>query len=420
MEAILFYCLKVVGISAVLFLYYRLFLKEETFHRFNRFYLLGSVVASLFLPLLKTGYFTVQVGQGVYGVVHKLQHTGPVAEADAVGYAEMLVMAFIAVAVFFTLRFFAGILKIARLKKRFSVEAWEGIRFYRTDLENAPFSYFRNLFWKDSITMDSDVGRQVLKHEMVHIRQKHTHDKLFMEAVQSIFWFNPFFLLIKKELHLIHEYLADREAVAASDTAAFAQLLLESHFAGNRFSVESALFHSSLKRRLYMLKRPRTRFGYMRRVLVLPMVFVVAFAFVVNAQNKQVHTVQVPPAVKVKAAAVPHKSIPEPETEPAFTGEAGTSIAELPDQPQVLQAEEAAVMAWEQSQFKADEAALIRAEADSIRREAAVIREEAEVIRREAALVRKKAAVIRRKSALIRREAAVLRERASQSRRTAL
>jgi len=420
MEAILFYCLKATGISAALYLYYRLFLKEETFHRFNRFYLLGSVVASLLLPLLKTGYFTVEVGQDVYGVVHKLQHSGPVTEAGSMGYAEMLVITFIVVAVFFTLRFFAGIFKITRLKKRFSVEAWEDIRFYRTDLESAPFSYFRNLFWKDSIAMDSDVGRQVLKHEMVHIRQKHTHDKLFMEVVQSIFWFNPFFLLIKKELHLIHEYLADREAIAASDTAAFAQLLLESHFSGNRFSIESPLLHSSIKRRLLMLKRPRTRFGYIRRVLTLPVVFAVAFAFVVNAQNKQVHTVQVPPAVKAKAVAVPHKSIREPEINSAFTGEAAGNITELPDQPQLLQIEEAAAAAQEQSELKADEAALIRAEADSIRKEAAVIRAEADIIRREAALARKEADIIRRKAALIRQEAAAVRERSSQSRRTAL
>lgn len=65
---------------------------------------------------------------------------------------------------------------------------------------------------------------------MVHIEQKHSWDKIFIEFVQAVFWFNPIFYWIKKELFLIHEYLADKKAVKQNDTKAFAQMLLASKF----------------------------------------------------------------------------------------------------------------------------------------------------------------------------------------------
>jgi len=417
---ILFYCAKVTGISAVLFLYYRLFLREKTFHRFNRFYLLGTVLVSVALPWLKTKSFTVEVDESIYGVVQSVQQVQSATDNGTMPYVGILATVWAGVAAFFLGRFFMGILKINRLKRQFPAEIREGIRFYPTDLENAPFSYFRNLFWKNSINVDSETGRQVLKHELVHIEQRHTCDKIFAELVKCFLWFNPFFYLIKKELYLIHEYLADKEAVNGTDTAVFARMLLESHFPEHNLNVASPLFSADLKKRLRMLKKTKTRFGYIRRVLVLPAVFAVVFAFVVNAQNRQADTVKVRPAVKAENAAVPDKRIPKPEIKLAFTGEVSRSITEHPDLPHVLEVEEAAAVAREQSARRADEAALILAEADSVRTEAAVVRAEAEIIRREAALVRAEAKIIRRKADLIRQEAAVIRERSSYNKRTAL
>ncbi len=411
---ILFYCAKVTGISAALFLYYRLFLREKTFHRFNRFYLLGTVLVAVALPWLKTKSFTVEVGENIYGVVQSVQQVQS-ADSGTMPYVGILAVVWAGVAVFFLGRFFLGILKINRLKRQFPAEIRKGIRFHPTDLENAPFSYFRNLFWKNSINLDSETGRQILKHELVHIEQRHTFDKVFAELIKCVLWFNPFFYLIKKELHLIHEYLADKEAVNGTDTSAFARMLLESHFPEHNLNVTSPLLSADLKKRLRMLKKPKARFDYIRRVLVLPAVFAVAFAFVVNAQNRPADTLKVRPEVKGENAAVPDKMIPEPEIKFSFTGEVPRNITEHSDLPQVPEVEEAAAAAREQSARRADEAALILAEADSIRTEAAAVRAEAEIIRKQSALVRAEAKIIRRKAALIRQEAAVIRERLSHN-----
>lgn len=288
MEAVFSYFGKVILTSGVLFLYYRLFLRDKTFHHYNRFYLLGTMLLSLLFPLLQVNYFTIEVNHEIYLLMNKLKQTDPKTVHNEFHHFSIFSLGSGLVSVFLTGRFFFGIFKISRLKNRFPKEEFEGINFYHTDLNNAPFSYFRNLFWKNSIQLHSALGKQILKHEMVHIEQKHTYDKILIEIIKSVFWFNPFFYLIKNEIHLIHEYLADKNAVSRSDTKAFAQMLLANHFPGNNMPAASPLLSSNLKKRLKMLKTPQTKFSYARRAFAVPLLFALFFAYVVHAKNKEI------------------------------------------------------------------------------------------------------------------------------------
>ena len=289
METLL-YLGKVTLTSGILFLYYRIFLKDKTFHHYNRFYLLSAILVSLLLPLLKISYFTIELTPDFYKIINQLDTQNLKTTNHDNTYFKIFIIAFGLVAVFLLGKLVFGLLKIQRFKKNFPKEQFEGINFYQTNLSNAPFSYFKNLFWKDSIILQSDLGKQILKHEMVHIEQKHSFDKIFVEIITSIFWFNPFFYLIKKEIHLIHEYLADKKAVKQSDTKAFAQMLLASHFSGNSLPATSPFLSSNLKKRLKMLKTPKTKFSYARRIFALPLLFAVAFAYLINAKNKEIKT----------------------------------------------------------------------------------------------------------------------------------
>jgi len=289
MEA-LFYILKVIICSGVLLGYYYLSLKDKTFHHYNRFYLLFSILISLLLPLIRLEDFTIEVNQNIYMLIDTVQNFSPSENTNTHEnlYYTVAFSVLGIISVYFLGKFIYGTFKIHELKSQFEKEKIEGINFYRTDLTDAPFSYFKNLFWKNSITLNSEIGKQILKHEMVHIEQKHTLDKIILEIMTSVFWFNPFYHLIKKEINLIHEYLADKKAVKQSDTKAFAQMLLASHFSGTELPATSPFLSSNLKKRLTMLQKSQTKFGYARRILALPVVFTVAFAYMVNAKNKEI------------------------------------------------------------------------------------------------------------------------------------
>lgn len=310
METLLLYFGKVIIGSGVMFLYYQLSLKDKTFHHYNRFYLLSAMIISLLLPLIRVEDFTIEVNNDMYMLLDKIQNFNTDKNIDNGHiYFRIIFSALGLVSLYFVGKLIFGIFKIQRLKKQFQKESFDGINFYRTDLNEAPFSYFKNLFWKNTITLDSDVGEQILKHEMVHIEQKHSFDKIFIEIITSVFWFNPFFHIIKKEISLIHEYLADKKAVKQADTKAFAQMLLASHFSGTQLPAASPFLSSNLKKRLKMLQKPKTKFGYARRIFALPVLFSVAFAYMVNAKNKEIKETNI--AIEEAVSQIKKDTIPQ-------------------------------------------------------------------------------------------------------------
>ncbi|MNK34465.1 BlaR1 peptidase M56 [compost metagenome] len=288
MEAFMFYLGKMILCSGVMFAYYLLFLKDKTFHHYNRFYLLLTVIISLVLPLIKVSYFTIETNQNFYLLLSQLNQNQLQNSTNDLTIYQVFYAIIGVVSIALLIRLILGITRIQSIKNQFPNETIEGIKFYQTNLNNAPFSYFRNLFWKQSIQLDSPVGQQILKHEMVHIQQKHSWDKLLMQTVKSVFWFNPVFYFINKEINLIHEYLADNKAVKKSDTRAFAQMLLESHFSGSVIPVTSPFLSSNLKKRLKMLIKNQTKYSYARKLFALPILFFMVFAYMVNAKNKEI------------------------------------------------------------------------------------------------------------------------------------
>lgn len=275
-------------VSAVMSAYYLLFLRDKTFHHYNRFYLLGTMVLSLLLPLLKVEYFTIETDSRILLLLNQFNQSSAQEVENIFNFLNYGTLILGIVSFYLLAKLTLGLVKIHQLKKEFPKESIEGITFYNTNLHDAPFSFFRNLFWKKSILINSDLGKQILKHEMVHIEQKHSFDKLFVQIIQSLFWFNPIFYFIKKEITLIHEYLADKKAVKNADTRAFAQMLLASNFSGNVLPATSPFLSSNLKKRLKMLTQKNTKYSYARRILALPILFGVSFALLVNAKNKEI------------------------------------------------------------------------------------------------------------------------------------
>ena len=288
METIFLYFGKMILVSAVMSAYYLLFLRDKTFHHYNRFYLLGTMVLSLLLPLLKVEYFTIETDSRILLLLNQFNQSSAQEVGNSFNFWNFGALILGIVSFFLLAKLTLGLVKIHQLKKEFPKESIEGITFYNTNLHDAPFSFFRNLFWKKSILINSDLGKQILKHEMVHIEQKHSFDKLFVQIIQSLFWFNPIFYFIKKEITLIHEYLADKKAVKNADTRAFAQMLLASNFSGNVLPATSPFLSSNLKKRLKMLTQKNTKYSYARRILALPILFGVSFALLVNAKNIEI------------------------------------------------------------------------------------------------------------------------------------
>jgi hypothetical protein len=136
--------------------------------------------------------------------------------------------------------------------------------------------------------MDDENGRKMLKHELVHIRQKHSWDRLFSQLICSIFWMNPFNWIIQKELQNIHEFIADRDAVGTGEVDTFAKMLLQTHYGNHFLNPSHSFYYSSIKRRIIMLTTSQApKYAYLRKVAVLPLMAIslILISFQLSSQK---------------------------------------------------------------------------------------------------------------------------------------
>ncbi|MFV0605254.1 MAG: energy transducer TonB [Niabella sp.] len=126
---------------------------------------------------------------------------------------------------------------------------------------------------------------------MFHIEEKHSWDLLFIEITTAVFWFNPVFYFIRKEIKIIQEFLADQYATKEESISEYAELLLLQALQTHQHKLINPFFHNQLKRRITMLttsKKPAQQ--YLRKLMVLPLVAIaiMLFSFTYNKEIKEV------------------------------------------------------------------------------------------------------------------------------------
>jgi len=288
MLAFAYYVLKVTICSAFLYGYYRIALHNKIYHYWNRFYLLLAVLLSITIPLIRIQLWqhpqdessqVIRILRVVSTGEEMVFETGqrPGYHLDA---QQALSLVYFMISILFLSVFVRSLLVIRKLILRHETQKINNINFVNTEADGTPFSFFNYIFWNKAIEIHTLSGQQIFRHELAHVQQKHSWDKLFMNFTLLIFWCNPFFWLIRKELNMIHEFIADGKALKEYDTASFAAMVLHSVYPGQKFSITNSFFYSPIKRRLHMLtKLQNPKVSYISRVLVLPLLTFVFIAF---------------------------------------------------------------------------------------------------------------------------------------------
>ena len=232
------------GISLAIFaLVYLLFLRKETFFVLNRIYLLGSVCFSILLPFIHFQVYSempsimldeVTITASRY---QNLLQTVFVYSASLSGTIEKTIQSIglirfiylLGTAIFF-LVFLYRLLQITALIMNNENELKNGIRIIKIDRDTTPFSFF-NFVFIDKNNANGSGMKEMLAHEMEHVRQGHSVDVMILELLTIFLWFNPFFWLLKRSIRENHEFLADSGVLKPEvSSAAYRLLLLNSAF----------------------------------------------------------------------------------------------------------------------------------------------------------------------------------------------
>ena len=288
MGAFFVYILKSSLCLAVFYLFYRLLLSKETFHRCNRIALLSIILLSYILPLatITTSQHTM-VSTAVTTVEDLLimyeQHAVPnqgLQPEYGFPWQEILIICYVAGAIFFILCHLWSLgrmLYFIRHNQRKQLP--DGTLLIIHSCNFAPFSWMKYIVISQADLKEN--GHDILLHEQAHIRNHHSWDLLLVEVCSWLQWFNPAIWLLKQELQNIHEYEADEEVLRQGIDARQYQMLLIKKAVGARlYSIANSFNHSSLKKRITMMIRKKSNpWARAKYLYVLPLAAVTVAAF---------------------------------------------------------------------------------------------------------------------------------------------
>ncbi|HEX8020578.1 M56 family metallopeptidase [Mucilaginibacter sp.] len=252
LEANLYLCVFYAG--------YCLFLNKETHYTLNRVYLLLSCVVSFVLPVMQVGWLK-QVEAATKTVVI-IPQTGyqttvqKLAVQPTLTFNDILIYAYILGIIVLTTILFIRLYQLAKLTKATKTLVDDKYKLINIEGSNTAFSFFNYLF----IGTKTEANNVIIRHELVHIRQKHSADIVFLELIKIINWFNPLIYLLQISLKTIHEYIADEQTAAQeSDALSYSSFLVSNAYGLNGSPLAHSFFnYNLLKKRIIMLNQKRS------------------------------------------------------------------------------------------------------------------------------------------------------------------
>lgn len=252
---------------AVFYLAYRLLLAKETYNQLNRAYLLLSCVAAFTLPVLQVGALkpaqVVTFAQRFSSLAmapvqqNELVTFVPVAVVEHhLTWQDYLIYVYALGCVVLLVALFIKLMVLIRMIWTAKHERVHNYKLIYLSNSDVAFSFFNYLF----IGTDAIGEKTIIRHELVHINQKHSLDILFIELLKVINWFNPFIYLLQNSLKTIHEYIADEQTAAhENDTVGYAAFLVNNAYGAGGSSITHSFFnYSLLKKRIIMLNQKRS------------------------------------------------------------------------------------------------------------------------------------------------------------------
>lgn len=279
------YSVKVAVCLALFYLFHKLLMSRDTFHTFNRFAILSMMLLSLVLPLVHLSLDSeAGINRGTVVLEGLVAQTVVDDGGNGVGEGMTLTQVLLATYVLGVLLFIGKALlsvgSLLRLIRRARcVEVRNGIRIYTMQGDISPFSWFRYIIMSEKDWQEN--RREIVLHEMAHIRRCHSMDVAVCNMMIVFQWYNPAAWLLKRELQTVHEYEADEAVLSAGVDATHYQMLLIRKAVGERlFSMANNLNHNSLKKRITMMKIKRTNPMQKAKIaFVLPLAAMAVAAF---------------------------------------------------------------------------------------------------------------------------------------------
>lgn len=282
MTELFYYLMKSSIILSILYLLYLVLLSRHTFHRLNRFTLLGIMAFAMICPHIEMPEQTYPLPLAFNEEFASTElYMEPITQLDKpqkkYTLSTLLMSIYLLGSIFMFIRFSRQLFLIISLRLSAIKDNWEQIQVLRTDFPGAPFSFFHWIF----VPRNANESTILLAHEKAHARQWHSCDMLILEIALVFLWFNPFVWMLKRSLKRVHEYLADEQVIQSGiSLKAYFRLLIQPYTRQTETLLSHNLFGSTLKHRIKMMTKSRSTFsGKLLYLLLLPVLALMLQAF---------------------------------------------------------------------------------------------------------------------------------------------
>src|SRR5690554_5942980 len=312
MHPILVYILQVNFALVLFYLLFTLLFKRDTFLKIRRFYFLSALLFSVIYPLLVVPglsdfwNFRFSEPQTVEATVFFEAPTLEVmveeSEAEAaslnIPWEQIFITLYIAVTIFFILRFLWQLISIFRIRLKSEETEVLGIKVYDLKDNITPFSFFGMIFINSEMHSKEEL-EQIIIHEHTHVSEKHSLDIMLVESILLFSWWNPAVWLLKREMAMNLEYLADvgvlREGV---DSREYQYHLLRLTYHETAVQIVNNFNVSQLKQRIMMMNKTRSSTLKLAKYLLMLPVFFILIAVNSSYAGEKNQNMQEPPPVK--------------------------------------------------------------------------------------------------------------------------
>jgi len=298
-----------ISLTILYFLYY-LFLRNIKTFEFNRFYFLFTIIFALTIPFVQitTGIILI-INQNIYDYSSSLsdiniQSSFENEQTDNIlNLSNFLLLIYFLISSILLMRFVFNLYKIIKTIKNSNKVINTLPKIVLSPDKTLPYSFFNFIIVNKKEYEKGEIDISLILHEQTHCKQFHSIDIIFIEIIKVIFWFNPFIWIIKKEIQLNHEYLADNKALQTQNLKNYQNILLNLVFRNNSTYLASNFNYSLTKKRLIMMTKKKSKTTIIRIMMVIPLSLFLGIVMTnaqdstktKNVQVKQSDTIPPPP-----------------------------------------------------------------------------------------------------------------------------
>ncbi|WP_343681477.1 M56 family metallopeptidase [Chryseobacterium arthrosphaerae] len=259
---------KIIVCSSIFIAVYYLFLEKEKMYRFNRFYLLSSLVLSYVIPFIT---ITIEAPETkaetnppliIEEAAQQINFIQPVQESF--NWMNILWAVYILITLFLLIKSILALLKINRTKGEKRI--YQNYNMVLTKDDVSPFSFWNTIYLGESYIKNGTVDPRIFLHEKSHLDQKHSIDLIITELFRIFTWFNPIVFLYKKAIISNHEFLADESVLNGKiNIKEYQNLILDEILSHQNPSLTHSFNFNNTKKRFIMMKAKKSKFSFLKK-----------------------------------------------------------------------------------------------------------------------------------------------------------